>query len=556
VRYRIVFKTIGNPELRFDRDSYFDEPVVDLMTFKYSYSAFSERFPNQDYFKNGGTIDDYTLVADLEHSDLEIYLDNNSITIGTYIFIDDEIIKINTNLGDGRYSCSRGQYGTRRANHVFNPSFSSGIRCFTGARWSPIGLEADIYDAEDKLVRKVYISDLKSVGAGVLITFESIIKKLKNNIFLNSVKSKLTIDKLITDYNIFGFNDFLDMQVSSNVKNGYLKLDDYDETGYFTINLKDVFESILSANMSFLIFDNGVFKVRKLLGLSVFNTFNVTTLTNKVLFGGSWVSDFKINLAGCLLNFSYISKTENNINEYEDSVVKSSGSTTGGAISGSMADIDTTNIVFNTYPTRALTVAREIGREYVETFSNIVGELSIDTTRYKGDGSGARPFKPNKYYKSDELNTELFTLFTINTDVVMYCLGISGNKVKFVLLDVVAHKPVGLAMIMKSTVAGSDTLALTSGEIASTFLYTSEKDLNLASHFLYDYLFIDRYLSIYDYNNTLIGVFEIINVTATEIQLFGYSAIDDKEVVVTYADNTQGDIGSGHLHLNLAGEIV
>jgi len=552
--FKIIFKALNNPEFNFDYDGYFDSSVINLKDFKYSVSSFDARFPEKDIFKFGNATGDYTVISDLLNNHGNVYLSDASIAEGTYLHVDDEIIKLTANNGGGNYNCTRAEFGTRRSNHVFNPSYSGGIRCFTGGRWTPIGMEADIYDSENNLVRKVYIEYLRSVGAGVLITFQDILKKLDNNIFIDAVNSKKTIENLVSDYNLFGMADILNMQLSSNIKNSYLKLDDYDENGYFSINLRDVLGSVLAANMSFLIYSNGVYKVRKLLGLSVFNSASITKLKSKVLYGGGWLSSFRLNLSGCLLSFSYISETLNNINEYDKSIVKSSGSTTGGTITGSMADINTEAIIFNIDPYNCLKIAKNISQEYVETFSNVVGELDIDTLRYGPDG--AKIFQANKYYSSTELNTDLFTLFTIDTDVIMYCLGVEGNTAKFVLLDVAIHKPVGVAMLMGSNIAGSDTLYFNENENASTFMFTSDTNLVTARHFLYDYLFMGKNMAVFTTEGVFIGEYNISGIGTDNIVLNGYSATDTKEVIVSYAGNSNVEINQSHLHLSVTGEIV
>ena len=566
--YKVVFKAIGNPTFTFESDEQvYHRGLIDLETFEYSpdgFSAFIGEKPSIfNYIDASGDdvlISSPSFSNGLGNFDTRATFKDGVVDPGDYVYIDDEIIKIDSVHFGNTFNILRGQYGTRKMPHFYAPSEDEGIKVFIGGRWTPLGMEADIYDSDDKLIRKGYIKSLYSYQSGVHVEFGDLLDKLEVVITPPVTLQYSHIYTLIRDMNVWGMNDVFRLVIPDYIRQAHIVSEIKEGASTFEFNAKDIIESLTKASMSVIVFKDGKYQFLNLLNLSAFNTASDVKIDNKLSFSGTIKTSLKIQTSSVHVEYSYKSESNYDI-EFNDSYVRAKGTTTGGAIGGDMVHLDTKALLFSFDRTEAKRVARKIASRFIETFGFVIGEIEVNTNTYEYDGDDdvTPVFSAGEYYRPTDIkDEELFIIFFDSSiDVVLFCVGMEDGLAKFLILTSSEYNPVSPAMIMHSETTGTDKIKFKDGETAATFLFTEYDSLAIATHRFYNYKFFEvgDMITLFNLNNTGVRAYKISEVGSDYLRLMGYSSVNTNEYYITYP-NQAVENSKQAKHLLLSGGVL
>jgi len=523
VRYKAKFKDIDQTVLFFETNDNIAMSVINLEDFSYDPDGFKANFVEADdagnvipdVFKQKEPTNQQRMTLPMDGVDYysgptpnsRLFIDVQTWSATDYIHLEDEIVRLITWYSGGNYNywtCSRGEKDTRIAPHMWATPTDEPLTV-QDARQNPLGLEADIYNEDETLVRKVFIAKLSSSGVGVVCHFSDLIEKLDRDFKIKSSDRGVTLlEHVDEDINSFGFAGILDLRrIDPIISSAILSLKFTAEDGYgwesgdahlYRYNGTDFLNTILQATFGFISFDNGQYTVHGLTQLSIFNTPTNIALDGQIRYGGGYTTEYFRNATTVKVEYLNTAFANGQFGENEALTKTYNASTVSGVIEGSVTEIDITGIDFkNASMAEAEANVDLIGHKFIEMFSGFLGTIEVDVLTNSTLEAGVY------YNAADITDFAKFVVFFSNdivNNIVLLCLGKEDNKVKFLILDKTQFNQIGPSVLMQQVIG---TKNLEQARDLNDDLFTTGNAISTATHTTdsYQYFEIADKINIY-----------------------------------------------------------
>jgi len=468
VQYKIKFLNETQDEIYFDHNGLDLSPAtIDIDSWSYGYDGYTVKLPENEIFKVLRETEDALLKYSIFNASYTqiVFEDPNALSIDDLIWIDDELIKLNSKAGSVWF-VERGYNGTRKQAHYINYDDEIGKQCFVNGRHSPLGMECRIYDEHGTDVFYGYVKEIHSNGAGVDLELDNIINKFDGDVMFHTMVNHnyFNVESILK--HIGGLDGVIDFEMFPSLVRGMQVIGEpqYGETKtYYYINIGEILKQALLIDTAFLYYEDGIFKLRPVQHPSLFNTEVAVNLPNKIRFTGGYVS--KLTNTGKGVKVTYYAGDEGTKELYVNPA------STISSYSKGYIDIAIDKLKPLSYMTSntGRDLALRTGKRLAAIFGLSLGQFEVDVTPLHGLEAG-------QYYNVPEEH-ELYNYVPSGIDAILLCLGITDQRATFIILESVLHNPVAPAFLAEAI---SSSSTLTQHRDMDEYVRTAEEDVELA----------------------------------------------------------------------------
>jgi hypothetical protein len=561
-KYKVVWKTYGNPEMEFTTDD-LSKISFNMLEAEFDTSDFDIGVELQEYKDFLNIFSGHTANVIVDINVPLFYLQDTfnfviggavNFNIGDFITIDSEIVKV-VNIQGSVITAERNNYfNTRKEAHVILPG--KNIPLIVEGHATPIGIEGDIYDEDDNKIMTCYITSLQSSGDAIYISVSNIINKYQKDTYIRKIgrdgdiilysvtsHSAAQILKLFFDGIIEFSGSF--MKFCKDIY--FVESEEYPD--YIELNPMDTLMQLLKYSNSFL--DSGINGIAKVIRVIPFSSFSETPQDFNIYDEMNMEGGYTSSLGNFACNLDFKSKRyEAGEIQSLELKLKASIGYMENTISDNIIEIDLSNLRDDVEdPTHP-----ELN-EILFLRGLIFGDITFHSVRNPNVQVG-------KYYNMVGLgnNQEIVSFIPSSTayNIKGFCYNVTEEEVKFILIDATLSHPVSPSLYVKAISANEVIFQGATVDMEDYLNTDFNKTLMNAQNSDYGYFF-------YGFNSVL-RFYEIQNYTPVGAQVqVGFNSSNNtfefttphnltigKSYIMAYADADQ----NYNNHLRAKGGIV